>query len=364
MVFGGMPDDSWFQQLNEQMWAVNRLVNSSGFRAMQQMTGPLAQIDTMVKTMRMPLSSISAVAQTAALAQTAYSSQLVASAAAASDAAAAIRLVGQSAVQAAQIFASFPASLFESLRRSQEIWFQTVRISDEFLRLQRALGTNLTQLLSEQAAHYQATLDGRDAFAKAFAICYRKLHFTALGILKNIHDAEDVLQDAAEKALIALPTYSTEQLHHLNVEGWFMTIVKRTALNKRRDGTRCASYMPSWLEQRPGGRLEQPEANLLRREMFQAVHEGFRALSELQHRIIILRYFDFGAEMTWEELASYLGCTAVNARVSHKRGLATLRKQLEGIRFVAADITEVLDAFSPGFSHREVSEWLSNDDDK
>lgn len=370
MVISGIPDDDWFRQFHEQMQAANRLVDLSGFRAMQRIADygrQLAQIDRMVRAMRMPLSSISAVAQEAAFAQAAYSSQLAASAAAASEAAATIRAVGQgtvqAAAQAAQIFASFPASLFESLKRSQEMWFQAVRASDDFLRLQRVLGTDLAQLLSERAAHYQATLDGRDAFTKAFALCHKKLHFTALGILQNIHDAEDALQDAAEKALIALPTYSTEKLRHLNVEAWFMTIVKRTAFNQKRDGARCASYEPGWLEQQPGGRLEQPEANLLRREMFQVVHEGFRTLPELQHRIILLRYFDFGAEMTWEELACYLGCTAVNARVSCKRGLATLRKKLEGMHFTAMDLAEVLDAFSPGFSHRDVFEWLSSADE-
>lgn len=360
MVITGMPDDGWFRQFNEQMQAANYLVDLSGFRAMQQ-------IDKMVSAMRVPFSYVSAAAQEAAFAQAAYSSQLAANVAAASEAAAAIKAIGQGAVQAAaqaaQIFASFPASLFESLRRSQEMWFQAVRASNDFLHLQRVLGTDLAQLLSERAAHYQATLDGRDAFTKAFALCHKQLHFTALRILKNTHDAEDALQDAAEKALIALPTYSTEQLHDLSVEAWFMTIVKRTAFNQKRDGARCASYEPSWLEQRPGGRLEQPEASLLRREMFQAMHEAFRALPELQHRIILLRYFDFGAEITWEELAHYLGCTAVNARVSYKRGLTALRKQLERMHFLATDLAEVIDAFSPSFSHRNVSDWLRNADD-
>ena len=185
------------------------------------------------------------------------------------------------------------------------------------------------------------------------------MFFSALRILRNVHDAEAALQNASERALRAIPTYSTEQLRHLNIRGWSVTIVKRTALNQRRDQSRCASYEPSRLEQRPGSCLDQPEANFLRREMFQAVHEGFRALPELQHRIIVLRYFDFGTEMTWEELANYLGCSSTAARVSHGRGLKALRKHLEGIHFIAEDLAAVIDAFSQGFSHRDVFEWLS-----
>src|SRR6266496_4645823 len=116
MMFGGMPDDGWFRRLNEQIQAINRPVNLSGFGAVQQVLGSygpqLAQIDTMVKAMRMPLSYVSAV-QTAALVQNVYSPPIVASVTAASDA---LAVVGQSAAQAAQRFASFPVSLFESLR--------------------------------------------------------------------------------------------------------------------------------------------------------------------------------------------------------------------------------------------------------
>jgi len=357
MAFGGIPDDRWFQQLNKQLQAVNRVVNLNVIGTAQQVVnsyGPqLAQVEAMVHAMRVSSSYVSTLQATAQL-QGAFSAQLAATVTPALDM---ISVAGQSAaLRAAQLLSSLPAYVFENLREAQEAWFQTIRFSGEFLRLQHLLGTDLAQLLSEYADRYRAGLDGRDAFALAFGICYEELLFSAIRILHNFHDAEDALQDASERALRALPTYSPEQIRCLNVRAWFLTIVQNTAKNSLRNRYRCTPYEASWMEQRPGSRIDQPETSLLRRELFQAVCEAFRALPELQHKIIFLRYF--GAEVKWEGLAKYLGYPSSAVRTYYTRGLKTLRKQLEGLQFSAADLAEVMEAFSPGFPQHNGSGWL------
>src|SRR5258708_35167958 len=97
MAFGGMPDDRWFQQLNEQLQAVNRAVNLNVIGAAQQVVksyGPqLAQVEAIVNAMRMSSSSVSTLQATAQL-QDAFSAQLVATVAPALDT---LSAVGQSA---------------------------------------------------------------------------------------------------------------------------------------------------------------------------------------------------------------------------------------------------------------------------
>ncbi len=85
---------------------------------------------------------------------------------------------------------SFSTQAFEALKGAQEVWRETVCLSAEFARLQGIVGTNLAQVLREQALYYQTWVDGEyDAYTEAFAVCADYLFYRALRIVRNVEDA-------------------------------------------------------------------------------------------------------------------------------------------------------------------------------
>src|SRR5260370_19815541 len=67
-----------------------------------------------------------------------------------------------------QVLTPFPSQLFESLKCVQETWREAVGFSTDFVRLQGMVGTNLPQLLPEQAVYYQTWLHrGNDTYIEA-----------------------------------------------------------------------------------------------------------------------------------------------------------------------------------------------------
>jgi RNA polymerase sigma-70 factor, ECF subfamily len=226
-----------------------------------------------------------------------------------------------------QGLASFSTQAFEALKGAQEVWRETVCFSAEFARLQGIVGTNLAQVLREQALYYQTWLDEEyDAYTEAFVVCADYLFYRALRIVRNVEDAKDVVQDAYEKALRTLQTYSIQQIRRLNVRPWLSRIVMTTALNFLRDRRRCESYEVGWMEQRQGSRFDQPEAILVRRELLQILYESFLGLSAIQHKIIFMRYL--GAESSLNEIADYLACPLGTVKGNLFRGLRALRQRL------------------------------------
>lgn len=240
---------------------------------------------------------------------------------------------------------SFSTQAFEALKGVQEVWRETVCFSAEFARLQGIVGTNLAQVLREQALYYQTWLDGEyDAYTEAFVVCADYLFYRALSIVRNVEDAEDVVQDAYEKALRTLQTYSIQRIRRLNVRPWLSRIVMTTALNFLRDRRRCESYEVGWMEQRQGSRFDQPEATLVRRELLQMLYESFLGLSAIQHKIIFMRYL--GAESSLNEIADYLACPLGTVKGNLFRGLRALRQRLVERGLSVIDFEGVIETLS------------------
>lgn len=240
---------------------------------------------------------------------------------------------------------SFSTQAFEALKGVQEAWREAVCFSAEFARLQGIVGTNLAQVLREQALYYQTRLDGEyDAYTEAFAACADYLFYRALSIVRNVEDAKDVVQDTYEKALRTLQTYSIQRIRRLNVRSWLSRIVMTTALNFLRDRRRCEPYEVSWMEQRQGSRFDQPEATLVRRELLQALYESFLGLSAIQHKIIFMRYL--GAQSSLNEIADYLACPLGTVKGNLSRGLRVLRRQLEERGLSVIDFEDLIETLS------------------
>lgn len=248
---------------------------------------------------------------------------------------------------ATMIASAFSSQVLESLRQAQKIRFEMIDISDHFINLQNMFRINLKQFLYEQTAYYQAWLDMQeeyDAFTQAFVFCVDKMFCIALRIVRNADDAKDVVQDAYEKAWKKLQTCSIDQIRSLKIEAWLSRIVKTTALNFLRDNGRCSHYEMDWMVQQPGSRFDQPEANLIQKELLQMVYDSFKTLPAIQHKVIFMRYV--GTEASFQEIADYLERPIGTIKSDHRRGLLALRRQLTYRNFLAIDLEELVETLS------------------
>ncbi len=127
----------------------------------------------------------------------------------------------------------------------------------------------------------------------------------------NIADAEDALSTAMLRALEAFP-HQAHQL--LNMEAWLTRILHNACVDMhRRRHERAAppwEEMPGEQEAPPSG-LPTPEQHLLQREQLLALRRRLAALPEPLRQPCAMR---LEQGMAYEEIASALGLSVVNAR--------------------------------------------------
>jgi RNA polymerase sigma-70 factor (ECF subfamily) len=176
----------------------------------------------------------------------------------------------------------------------------------------------------------QAVLDGdRDAFAilvdrEAAAVvraCQR--------VLSDLHEAEDVAQEAFVTAYRSLATWRGEG----PFGAWITRIAVRLAV--RQLGRRKAV---TWLRtsplgddedvaaRLPAGPRTQPEHIALRAEHATATRRAVADLEEPYREVVALRFF---GERSLEEIASLTGRPLNTVKTHLRRGLLRLREQLE-----------------------------------
>ena len=321
-----MFDNEWLRGIQKQaelLQSFQRSVNMDVIRGIQQagqrQRYELDQIERMVNAMRMPL--------------------------AVSESYRAVASMRQSIEAVARMFDALPTGLFETLQKMQTTWLEIARVTEPFVYLQQQLGTNLTQLLQEQARVYQMMVgEERDRFTQVFVSCADYMLYAALRVLRNEEDAQDVVQESYMKAVSWLATHGLGNMRSEGLRKWLYTVARNTALDLLRKRQRLVSFEMSGIDVSLQCSFEQPEANLLCQELYQAVRDGFRALSEIQHKVIFMRYF--GKEDGWEAIAAFLKCPVSTVRVHHTRGVRVLRKHLNRYAGSIADLAEIMDAFA------------------
>jgi hypothetical protein len=77
-----------------------------------------------------------------------------------------------------------------------------------------------------------------------------------------------------------------------------------------------------------------------------------------ENTTISLKYTGYDTQLSKNYDTQFCNLHSSAVRTYYTRGLETLRKRLEGLQFSAADLSEVMEAFSPGFSQHNGSGWL------
>ena len=149
----------------------------------------------------------------------------------------------------------------------------------------------------------------------------------AYGVMGDYDRASDVVQDAFLKLHRSL-----EGLRHPGrFKGWFLRLVKTTAIDHRRRQGRQPSVNLSQLEgieDELEAAGNSPIGRLVGAERRARVREAVNQLPEQYREVVVLKYLD---GLSYEEIAEQTGLSpaAVESKLFRARG--RLRQQLEGL---------------------------------
>ena len=150
----------------------------------------------------------------------------------------------------------------------------------------------------------------------------------AMSLLRDEHDARDVLQEVFLKVWNASEMYDPV---FGKVVSWLLTITRHRCLNRIRSSQRrgaahdASARDTETLATAP----EESGAHLLRRETATAVHTALASLPEEQREAIELSFIH---GLTHEEAAARLDAPLGTVKARIRRGLARMKEQLQFIR--------------------------------
>lgn len=152
------------------------------------------------------------------------------------------------------------------------------------------------------------------AFAEYFAARSDAMRGTAYLLCGDWHRAEDLVQSAFTKLYLAWNRVSRHEV----LDAYVRQILVRTFLDERRRGW--------WRRERVGGegaeRPAPPESPENRLVLLQAL----AALAPRQRAVLVLRYWE---DLSVEDTAALLGCSAGTVKSQAARGLENLRELVQ-----------------------------------
>jgi RNA polymerase sigma-70 factor (ECF subfamily) len=157
----------------------------------------------------------------------------------------------------------------------------------------------------------------------------RAAHNFARWLVRDNHDAEDIVQESLLKAYKALDTFRGG-----DARAWMLSIVRNTAMNFLRG--RKPDVTVDWSAQRqPEDHAPDPERGLLDQSRREQVHRAISQLAPEFREAIVLREIE---DLSYKEIASVLSIPigTVMSRLSRARSL--LLAELSGSKEVRHDV--------------------------
>lgn len=142
-----------------------------------------------------------------------------------------------------------------------------------------------------------------------------------LGVLRDPHAAEDVMQDCLAKALDERRIAGVADR-----KAWLFQVAYNEALTlKRRQATRDRVHRRlAWLDESSAAATDDP---LVREEAAEAVRKALEALPEEQRRVVRARIYE---DKTFAEIAKDQGAPLGTVLTRMRRALERLRGSLDG----------------------------------
>ena len=143
-----------------------------------------------------------------------------------------------------------------------------------------------------------------------------------LGLIRRPDVADDLVQEVFQRAWRARDRYRDEG----HERAFLLKIADRLGIDRcRRLGLEVNVDDATWHEIEPAAPTEMPVDELGRGETSDELAAALDRLTPAQRRVLLLRYF---GSLTFEEIASTLGCPLGTALSHCRRGLAAMRKLL------------------------------------
>jgi RNA polymerase sigma-70 factor (sigma-E family) len=144
-------------------------------------------------------------------------------------------------------------------------------------------------------------------FAEAFAELHRATYQTAFKLLGDRHEAEDIAQEACARACVRWRRLD-------NPAAWSVRVASNLAVDRWRRAQHEVKYATAERTvQDDGARVD--------------LHRALALLPKRQREVVVLRYV---ADLTEEQTATALGCSAGTVKTHAARGLRALRATLDG----------------------------------
>jgi RNA polymerase sigma-70 factor (sigma-E family) len=152
--------------------------------------------------------------------------------------------------------------------------------------------------------------DRDSAFAEYFAARSDAMRRTAYLLCGDWHRAEDLVQIAFTKLYLAWSRISRHEV----LDAYLRQTLIRTFLDERRRGW--------WQREQTGGTAADPSLPADAPEDRLVVLEALASVPRRQRAVLVLRYWE---DLSVEETAAVLGCTAGTVKSQAAKGLHTLR---------------------------------------
>jgi RNA polymerase sigma-70 factor (ECF subfamily) len=143
----------------------------------------------------------------------------------------------------------------------------------------------------------------------------------ACWLLRNVHDAEDALQEALLRALRYFHTYTGG-----NGRAWLLRIVRNTCFSRRRQGSRAASDPFDEEKHSEARPVRDPEALALQAEDIRLIEQAMRSLPVRSRELLVLRDLE---GLSYRELAASLDIPMGTVMSSLSRARRAFRGALE-----------------------------------
>jgi RNA polymerase sigma-70 factor (ECF subfamily) len=167
----------------------------------------------------------------------------------------------------------------------------------------------------------QAQAGDKEAFCLLTRAYERRIYSLAYHYCRQSHDAEDLSQEVWLRAYVALPSFRGESSFYT----WLRQIMINCFLNHRR------KLLP-WLEKRDQNTepakcdaAVEVEPALQNQLVIAKVMQALAEVTPQQRLIFLLKHLE---GMTYEEIASQIGCSVGTVKKSISRTIAKLRQKL------------------------------------
>lgn len=147
----------------------------------------------------------------------------------------------------------------------------------------------------------------------------RRIFLQINRIVRNVHDAQDLTQEAFIKALQRQDQLKDEK----KAAHWLSRIATNTALDHMRRNGRIAFCE---MKDAPVSHTESPEDELLRNERREWLADGLERLTPRERAALVLRDME---DLPAEEVARRLECSKATVRSHIANGRIKFRKFLE-----------------------------------